>query len=75
MIAAISACSRPTTEEWEDRLMPTVGAARKEQKAWNIGGSWGRPKRVVAPLVRRRLRKQEKTRVRRQLKGLRKETL
>ena len=54
--------------------MPKVSAARKEQKASNIGGSWDRPKLVVAPLVRRRLGKQEKARVRRQLEGLRKET-
>jgi hypothetical protein len=50
--------------------MPKVSAARKEQKASNVGGSWGRPKRVAAPLVRRRLGKQEKARVHRQLKGL-----
>jgi len=55
--------------------MPKVGAARKEQKASNIGRELGPPpKRVVAPLVRPRLRKQEKARVRRQLEGLRKET-
>jgi len=49
--------------------MPKVSAARKQQKASNIGGSWGRPKRTVAPIVRRRLRSQEKARVRREIAG------